>query len=236
MRLRMLLAPVAAAATLLAAGCAGTPTPDTSPTPTATTNGVEALEPDAILDAANEALADAESVRVSGTIGEGPESFTLDLTYAGADATGTVEISGLEVELRKIGNDVYVKADTSLFAQFLQPEQQALLPLIASKWVKVNAALAVGFIPGVPLSAESFTVNSPPLEKGDITEVNGVQAITVTDSTGQSYAVAIEGEPYLLESTYKDNTLTFSDYDKSVTVEAPPAADVVDVMQLLGLS
>src|SRR5690606_26895326 len=124
-----------------------------------------------ILEAAEKALTEAESVRVSGTVGEGAESVKLDLTYAGANVVGTVEMFGVAADVRKLGNDVYVKAaDTSLYEQFLTDEQKALLPLIESKWVKVNAGLAVMFIPGVPLSVERFTVHTPPLEKGDVTE------------------------------------------------------------------
>ncbi|MBX6750319.1 MAG: hypothetical protein IRY85_11735 [Micromonosporaceae bacterium] len=233
--MRTLLVPVAAAAMLFVAGCTGAPSPNATSTPTPTTNGVEAMEPDAILDAAEKALTDAESVHVSGTIGEGAEAITLGLTYAGANAIGTIEVSGVAADVRKLGTDVYVKAaDTSLYAQFLSQEQQALLPLIADKWVKVNAGLAAMFIPGAPLSVEQFTVHTPPLEKGDVTEVGGTPAITVTDADGQSYAVAIVGKPYILESTYQGSTLTFSDYDKPVTIEAPAAADVVDVLALLG--
>lgn len=235
MRMRTLLVPMAAAAALLVAGCTGTPSPDATSTPTPTTNGVEAMEPDAILEAAEEALLDAESVHVSGTVGSGSETFTLDLTYAGANVTGTVEVFGVTAEILKVGNDLYVKAaDTSLYAQFLTPEQQALLPMAVNRWVKIQASLAAAFIP-VPLSVDKFTVHTPPLEKGDVTEVDGTPAITITDTDGQSYAVAIVGQPYILESTYEGNTLTFSDYDKSVTVEAPAEEDVVDLTQLLGL-
>jgi hypothetical protein len=235
MRMRTLLVPVAAAAALFVAGCTGAPGPDATPTPTSTTNGLEDQTAEAIMTAAEDALAEAESVHVSGTVGEGAEAITLDLTYAGANATGTVEVSGVSVEVRKLGNDLYVKAaDTSLYAQFLSPEQQALLPLIADKWVKVNAGLAAMFIPGVPLTATQFTLYDPPLEKGDVTEIDGTPAITITDANGQSYAVALVGEPYILESTHEDSTLTFADYDESVTIEAPAAADVVDVLALLG--
>ena len=235
MRLRMLLVPVVAAAALVAAGCSGAPTPGTTATPTPTTNGVEAMEPDAIMEAATEALTSAESVHVSGTVGEGAESFTLDLTYAGANVKGTVKIDGTTAEVIKVGANVYVKADPGLFAQYLPPDQQALLPLLGGKWAKVNESLAIAFLPVVPLSVERFTPNTPPLTKGEVSEVAGTQAITVTDSDDQSFSVAIVGEPYLLETSFEGDTITFSDYDKSVTIEAPPAADVVDVLQLLGL-
>ena len=59
MRARMLLVPLAAAAALLA-GCTTT-TPQVNVTPTPTTNGLESMTADEILDKAIEALSDAKS-------------------------------------------------------------------------------------------------------------------------------------------------------------------------------
>jgi hypothetical protein len=226
----MLLLPAVASVALLA-GCTGTPTPEETPTPT--TNGVEALEADAILEEAQDAAASADSVRVEGTVTEADTTFTLDLVYAGADMQGTVDVFGVEADVIKIGSDVYVMADTTLFEQFLSPEQQALLPLMEGKWVKVDQGLAVIFIPGVPLTVEDLFTFTEPLEKGEVSEVDGTQVITVTDADGAEAQVAIEGEPYLLAISVEDEGFTF-EYGEDVTVEAPPAADVLDVMALLG--
>ena len=64
MRARMLLVPLAAAAALLA-GCTTT-TPQVNVTPTPTTNGLESMTADEILDKAIEALSDAKSFRAVG--------------------------------------------------------------------------------------------------------------------------------------------------------------------------
>lgn len=232
MRLRMLILPAVASVALLA-GCTATPTPE--PTPTETTNGVEDLEPDEILEEAQGALASAESVHVEGTITEQDVTFTLDLTYSGANIEGSVDILGVTAEVIKVGADIYVMADTSLFAQFLPAEQQQLLALIEGKWVKVDQSLAVMFIPGVPLSLEDYFTFTEPLEKGEVSTENGVQVITVTDADGVEAQVAIEGEPYLLSIADGNEGFTFSDFDEEVTVEAPAEADVLDVMALLGL-
>jgi hypothetical protein len=227
----MLLLPAVASVALLA-GCTGTPTPEETPTPT--TNGVEALEADAILGEAEDATTSADSVHVEGTITEGDTTFGLDLVYAGADMQGTVDVFGVAAEVIKIGADVYVKADTSLFEQYLPPDQQALLPLMEGKWVKVDQSLAVLFIPGVPLSLEDFFAFTDPLEKGEVGDVDGTQAITVIDADGAEAQVAIEGEPYLLAINMDDEGFTFTEYGEDVTIEAPPSGDVLDVMALLG--
>jgi hypothetical protein len=232
MRLRMLILPAVASVALLA-GCTTAPTPE--PTPTETTNGVEDLEADEILQEARDALTQAESVHVEGTITEGDVTFSLDLVYSGANVEGVVDVFGVSAEVVKVGADVYVKADTSLFAQFLPAEQQQMLALMEGKWVKVNQSLAVMFIPGVPLGVGDYFTFTEPLEKGEVSTVDGTQVITVTDADGAEVQVAIEGEPYPLAIVMGDEGFTFSEFDKNVSIEAPDAEDVLDVMALLGL-
>ena len=231
MRLRMLLVPVAASAALLVGACtSGTPTV----TPTPTTNGVEAKTADQIIGDATKALEDAKSVHVEGTVGEAPLAITLDLVYAGANVEGTVGVMGIDAEVIKVGPDVYVKADTALFATFIPQDQQALLPLLNGKWVKVNEGL-IGTVLPVPLTISALVAPTKPVEKGDITTVNGTKAITVKDGDGSEFHVAIEGEPYLLDIKGDTGSVTFSDFDETATVEAPKESDVVDILKMLGL-
>ena len=72
------------------------------------------------------------------------------------------------------------------------------------------------------------------LTKGEITTVNGQPAITLSDSKGK-LNFSLLGKPYPIDLTDdKSNKLEFSDFDASVTITAPPTADVVDVTALIG--
>src|SRR5690554_6121554 len=112
MRLRILALPVVAVVALLA-GCTQLPLGGPGSTPTPTSNGVENLEADAILAQATQALAEAESVHVSGTLGEGLLGLTLDVTFRGQDLAGQVNVLGVMADIIRIGDVVYLKADTS---------------------------------------------------------------------------------------------------------------------------
>ncbi len=234
MRVRMLLVPFIAA-TALVAGCTQTPDAQPSPSASATTNGVEALEAEAILDRARAAVEDAESIKASGEVeAEDGATLAFELVYVGDDAQGTADVFGVEAELVKIDSDVYIKADPSLFAAFVPEEQQPLLAGVAGKWVKVDASLVVVFIP-LALTATDWLEPVGAISKGDVTTVDGTGAITLEDSDGSQLFIAIEGEPYPLRIAAEGATVEFSDFDEEVAVSAPPAADVVDIMALLGL-
>jgi hypothetical protein len=230
----MLLVPLIASAALLA-GCTRSPEVAPSPSATVTTNGVEALEAEAILDRAREAVEEAESIKASGEAeAEDGATLTFELVYVGDDAQGTANVFGVEAELIKIGPDVYIKADPALFAAFVPEEQQPLLAALTGKWVQIDASLVVVFVP-VQLAATDWLEPVGAVSKGDITTVNGTQAITLEDSDGSQLFVAIEGEPYPLQLVAEGAMIEFSDFDEEVEVEAPPATDVIDIMAMLGL-
>jgi len=231
MRVKMLLVPLVASVALLAGCTSGTPTPTTTPTPTS--NGEEAKSADDILADATAALAAATSVHAKGKVSVSSVVLDLDVTYAGQNVTGTVGYNGITAQLTKVGTDVYVKADTALFATFVPAEQQPLLAMLNGKWAKINAAL-VGVALPAPLTADKLINPAKPLTKGAATTVDGTAAIAVTDANNVEYDVSTApGKPYLLKVSNGSNTVTLSDYDKTASITAPAASDVVDILALL---
>jgi len=231
MRLRILLAPVVASVALLAGCTLGGP----GATPTPVSNGVQDEEADQILARATQALSDAESVHVAGTIGEGMLGATLNLTFVGEDVTGTANILGVLASVTRVGTDLYLKADTSLLEGFLPPDQQGNLTFFDGKWLKIDASLVESLLP-VPLTVADLATATAPLTKGEVTTVGDTQAITLTDADGAVLHVATVGEPYLLDITAEgDRSLTFSGFGDEVTIEPPPADQVVDLLEELGL-
>lgn len=232
MRVKMLLVPLAASVALLAGCATGGATPEASPTPS--TNGVDALDAEGILEAGVGALSDAESFRLSGDIaGAVPDNLTVDLVYAGDDAKGTVNYLGVAIDLVKIGDEVFIKADASLYAAYVT--DQSLLDQVNDKWVRVPVSLVAGFVP-LPLTVEDWFTDDKvarPLTKGEVTELNGTPVVTITDAEDSEYSIALEGEPYILQITTGGGPVTFSDFDESVVIEGPDGA--LDLMAIFGL-
>ena len=230
MRMRRLLAP-ALAATLLAAGCTATPTPGASSTPTPTTNGLEALEAEEILERATEALQEAGSFRLSGSGEVEGQVMEVDFVVAGEQMQGSVTVMGLELELIVTEDGTsYVRGAQELFAAFLPPEAQAILPQLAGKYVKVPPDQDPGLVP----DSEDFLAPDGDFTKGEVTEYEGQPAITLVDAESELY-ISLVGEPYPLAIVSEEaGTMTFSDFGEDVTIEAPDEADVVDLEQMLG--
>ncbi|MFF3699177.1 hypothetical protein [Streptomyces sp. NPDC002221] len=77
------------------------------------------------------------------------------------------------------------------------------------------------------------------LTRGSTTTIDGAKAIELKkDKNGatQSMFVATEGKPYILKVTSggtKSETTLFTNYDKPINPEQPPANQTVDIKQLL---
>lgn len=74
------------------------------------------------------------------------------------------------------------------------------------------------------------------MTKGSTRTIAGFPAIGVVDkgADGGTLYVATTGQPVPLALQAKSDNLTFGDYGTPVTVEAPPAAQVIDAATLPG--
>jgi len=226
MRARLLLVPFVAAAALLA-GCTNTTTPQVIPTPT--TNGLEGMTADEILAKAQGALDEAKSFRVKGPVVVEGQTLIVDLVFAGSDVKGTMTVSGVALDVVRAGGGTYVKAPVLVWAALLPAEVQAMLPPgIETKYLKLPSPLAE-LVP----TKDGLIEPEGSLTKGEITTVNGQPAITLSDSKGK-LNISLLGKPYPIDLTDdKSNKLEFSEFDASVTITAPPTADVVDAAAFL---
>ncbi|HEY7224407.1 MAG TPA: hypothetical protein VH561_12580 [Micromonosporaceae bacterium] len=232
MRVKILFVPLLASVALLVGCTPGDPTV----TPSPVSNGVEDQSADQILQSAVAAMKGTSSFRQSGIVQAGPLSVTVDLVFAGDNVQGTGTAYGVQARLVKVGPDLYVNADASLFSTLLGASQQGTLDKISNTWVTAPADLVAPILP-VPLSVDDVVSDigsATPLTKGDPGTLNGTPVITVTDAGGTVYTVATVGEPYLLKTENGDHTVVYSDFNQSVTIEAPAGA--IDLLAQLGLS
>jgi hypothetical protein len=233
----MLAVPLVASLALLAGCTSGTPTA----TPTSTTNGVESKSAQEILNAAVDALGHAQSFHLVGETGQDPLKFGLDLVYAGDNLKGTVDYSGVPVNVVKVGSDLYVNAAQSFWssalATFLGADQQALVTQLSAQlggaWAKAPAAAAASVVP-IPLSLDQLFGSDAvpaPLTKGDVGTLDGKPVVTFTDGDGSKFSVALDGQPYIVQIDTTDGPVKLSDFDAPVTIDAPTGA--IDLIALL---
>jgi hypothetical protein len=237
--IRTLVASTAAAVIL--AGCGGTEVAGkgvpASPSPS--DNGVAALSAAQILSKAKAALKSADAVRIKGTAGSGAERFDIDMRYTASLAQGTLAVAGQPIEIRRIGETVYVKGSREFWTNRVPA---AAVELLTGKWLKspvTGPQLGeLAEVTDLSKAADGILEPDGTITKGEKKVVAGTPAIALVSSgtDGGKLYIATIGKPYPLQVVPTKATdvgqIAFTEYGKKVTVSPPPADLVIDVSKL----
>lgn len=206
----------------------------------------------AVLRDASKAVQAASSFHISGQIkglgGQfvGSKTAGIDFTAVqGKGVTGTLKIGGAEVDVVVIGKNGYLRASSEFWKEIAKQKgggQAAgfAATLFGDKWIKFPAgnndfgqltdATKLGSLFG------GLTSNTGRLANKGETTYQGQSVVAIESSKGGTLYVAATGTPYpvaLVKTGGKSNgTITFSDWNKSVTLTAPKGA--LDLSQFGG--
>lgn len=210
-----------------------------SASPTPSDNGVAALGAQQILGRAKSALKSAGAVRIKGTAGSGADRFDIDMRYTATSAHGTVAAAGQPIEMRRIGNTVYVKGSRQFWTDRVPP---AAVELLTGKWLKspLTDQRFAGLAELTDLSKAADGILEPDgaITKGEKKAVAGTPAIALvsTGKEGGKLYIATTGTPYPLlivpTKPADSGQIAFLEYGKPVSVSPPPAELVIDVSKL----
>jgi hypothetical protein len=219
MRIRQLT--VAAAAALLLTACGGSPL-DGKKGPEVAAQAADALE-------------SAGAVHVTGTMDEGGESGEIDLHLQGKDVTGSITMSGIELQLLGVDGAVYLQAPPEFWGSFGLPDEAAAM--FDGKWVIVPADALAQF-QELSLGGIIDSLRKPESKVKDEVESqeSGGKSVVVIEQEDGSTLSVLDDEPtYPVQLTNKGDsagTMTFSRYGEKESIEAP--ADALDLEQLAG--
>ena len=180
---------------------------------------------------AREAVGEADSVAVSGTLAQGPQTLTLDVRLSReSGSAGTVEQGGERVDLVSLpdGRD-YVRSP-GLLASFGLPPQD--VSALSGRYLEVPDGQA----PGLPFASltEDLLVGPGSAEPGRVVQRDGEDVLEVTGLGPDGVLqVALDGPPLpvALRGTGATTGETlFYDWDEPVDVAAPD--DPVGVEEL----
>ena len=221
-----------------------------------TTSDFAQQDGDAIVVAASEAMLDVTSLRVTGQVRDGGEHFFVDLSMDRDDrCSGTLRVGGSHLDIRRIGNRAWVKGEAGAFNRLgggSVPRQ--VLDRLSSSWLQLDGRNATRLCDFDALLA-TFEVVDLGQEEGagkgrskrdevddpvpasvvEETTIDGDKAVHLTASPGGAHDedtwVLSEAPHHVVKlestSTQDGGTLSFSEFDVEVEVEAPPRKDVI---------
>ena len=166
------------------------------------------------------AMAAAQSVHVTGTeVDEfGLTSIDALLTHNGGQEQLDTK-SGV-VDIETVDGQNYTRASAAvLTAQNIPHASQ-----FADKWLAVPPMKGEGVT--LPFFVDDLNLPAPATVKPTVETgtVHGQQAVTLTFADGESLVISDEGKPVLMSRVHSTEAQTFENYDKPVTLTAPPNA------------
>ncbi|MER8187286.1 hypothetical protein [Kitasatospora sp. NPDC094015] len=198
---------------------------------------------------AQAAMASLSSVKVSGNLMVEGQKMTLDLaTDTKGNCQGTIGVAGMGlIEIIHTGGSSYLKPDAAFWKAIVGQKGDAKAGAAAAELFKGRYLTGAKDDPELAELSDmcdmikSMTENDDTDDgaiKGAAATVGEVRTFTVisTDDDGSRTTahVATEGKPYLVKVTHEGTDpgeMSFSDFDKPITVQAPPADNVIDYSQ-----
>jgi hypothetical protein len=217
---------------VLLAGCG-------SSSKSAKSNGEESKPAARVLADAKAAATSASSAHVSGSIQSEGTPITLDLSTArGKGAKGSMSTSGLKFDLVRIGDTLYIRGSDEFLKHFAGG---AVAQLLHDKWLKASAThgrlKSLAPLTSLGVLFEGVSANHGKLVNDGKKTYKGDAVVVIRDtsdnsklyvaSTGKPYPVAIVGA-----KKGESGTITFGDWNKSVSLTAPDGA--IDISQFGG--
>jgi hypothetical protein len=231
----LVVALVAGCGSEKAADGAGTPS---APATTAAPAGLADKLPKDIIEEAKAALKEAKSYRMKGDLTTDGELISLDLTTNGTDIKGSMSMKGQgKVELLAVGDKQFIRPDLAFWQANVGAQGKQVAQLIGKKWVAVtdkDQDLSDLF---TFTNVDELLTSSGFLAKTPVKEVNGVQAVGLSDAgpDGGTLWISTEGEPYPLMiegASGGTDKMVFSDFGKTFDIKAPAKAEIVDLDKL----
>ena len=199
----------------------------------------EASKPAAqVLADAKASATKASTAHVSGSIQSGGTPITVDLSTAREKgAKGSMSTNGLGFDLVRIGDTIYIRGSDGFLKHFAGA---AAAQLLHGKWLKASATHGRlrTLAPLTNLSAlfAGITTHHGKLANKGQTTFKGQQVVVIQDTSDNSKLyVAATGKPYpvaLVGSKSQPGTITFGDWNKTVSLSAPSGA--IDISQFGG--
>jgi hypothetical protein len=200
----------------------------------ASTDPLAALTANQIASKAVADLKFADSVHMAGTVPVSGVATTMDGTIAKSACDMSITMAGKgAAQIILIGSSTWLKAN----AEFLESQNagaqgQAAAAEFAGRYLKMPASFASNaqnFCSLDGLVKQVTSGNNGGMAKGKTVTIGGQQALELKATDGSIGYVSVSAEPELLRVSKGSDHIDFTEHNAPVTINPPPAGQVVDL-------
>lgn len=196
-----------------------------------------------ILEETEKDMKALSSVRVAGEMTQDGESVALDMVVStSGDCEGTLEIQDGTAEIRSVGGESWMKPDDAFWESFAGEQAALIQGVVGDNWVVLpeDEGDFSEFCDLDELLEDTGDDDKAEPEKDGTEEVDGQETVRLTSETDDGDPtkvwVTVDDPHHILkmevESGDEPGTITFSDFDEELEVQAPAEDEVVDLNEL----
>ena len=192
-------------------------------------------------------MKELDSLTMSAKITSNGEDIQLDLSMdTTGQCEGSMQLQGGTADLLSVDGDVYIKGDEAFWTATAGEQAETVLAVLDDRWAKQAGTGGFGSFCDLDSLLSSFEddegsdaeeAKDPTV--GDVVEYDGQQAlqlVTEQDSGTTTVWVAAEGAHYILRmenvGETEPGTITMTDFNEPLEVEAPAEDDYIDLSSL----
>ncbi len=197
-----------------------------------------------IMTASAEDMKALESVRVSGDIQTDGQEMSLDMQIsAGGECEGTMSVMGGSAELKSTGDATWFRPDEAFWQATAGEQADQIMTIVGDTWVVMPPDQAdLASLCDLDELLEEIDEEDSEAKKGETEEVDGQEAVVIESTTDEDDPVkawvATEDEHYILQMEVSEGeepgTISFSDFNEELDVQAPADDEVIDFEQMAG--
>lgn len=214
---------------LLVAGCGG---------------GFAEESADSITSAAAEDMKAVKTLRMAGELTSGEQTLQLDLGLdTDGNCGGTVTLADgddASLEILRVDGSTWMKPSEGFWQTYAGPSADQVVAAVGDKWVVLPEEQAADFASQCDLDELTSELGADDAEVGETSEVDGQEVVLITSETDEGdpleAAVATDEPHHVLQIKVTEGaepgTLTLSEFDEELGLEAPADDDVVDLASL----
>lgn len=219
----------------------GTPT-GTGPTNRVTTRNIAGLPVGTIVDRVEKALADANTMRITGTYTSAGTTTTVDLSFGKTGTQGTVTSNGATVRLIRLKQTVFLQLTADAWRQVVPKSRaQSVIETMDGRWLQttVNNPDYRDYTAPTDLDSlvdDVFAKSARQLSKVPVRSVGGVRCVGIDDGQAVLWIDVRTARPIELVPREFDGPggLGISQYNTAKQPSAPPEEMVVDASKISG--
>jgi hypothetical protein len=198
-----------------------------------------------ILDESKKDMKALSSVTFGGELTNDGQQLTMDMAVTtDGSCEGTIALQGGKAEIRSTGDQSWMKPDAAFWESFAVKSAVMVQVVVGDRWVVIpgDASDFTELCDLDELLSEMGSDENAEAEVGGTQEVAGQEAVEVITESDEGDPVSVwiaTDDPHhilQMEVTQGDEpgTITFSEFDEELDVQAPAEDEVVDLDQLNG--